>query len=424
LVPRNGAYLNSRQAADLLGISLRTLGNGNQTNDVTWGYTYDRESRLMSASNGTLTINYSYDGVGRLIERRASGSSTTTNRLYYADWQLIAEYDGNGTLQRKYVCGLGIDEPLRITTGGTNSYFHADGLTSVEEISDASGKLVERYSYDAYGAATFYNSSGALTNGSTVGNRLLFTSRDRDPDTGWYNHRHRYYNPALGRFAQPDPIRAKGGDLNLYRYCCSHPIDFKDPSGLCKDGSFWSDYWHNLSEDWFNNLSDGARGLLRSPWDLLTGIYNGAQGIGTFAGNLSGDPSGTWDSTINAFQNLPTTIPAALEQWASDPSAIGSTVGQIGIGVGAAKALSAAGETLSAGDKVSSAANAVEDWLGEGYTKVETGSGNLMFRSADGTKSIRFDLSGSEPHINVETWQPLENGGFKYTGNVHVYPKP
>ncbi len=49
----------------------------------------------------------------------------------------------------------------------------------------------------------FYSSSGALTNASAIANRLLFTSRDRDPDTGWYNNRHRYYNPNGGPVRQP-----------------------------------------------------------------------------------------------------------------------------------------------------------------------------------------------------------------------------
>ena len=146
----------------------------------------------------------------------------------------------------------------------------------------------------------FYSSSGALTNASAIANRLLFTSRDRDPDTGWYNNRHRYCNPNAGPVrAALDPIRARGGDLNLYRYCSSHPIDFKDSSGLCKDGSFWSDYWNNLSQDWFNNLSDGARGLLMSPVDLVSGIIGGVRGSGLMQATCRGIPGalGTRRST-------------------------------------------------------------------------------------------------------------------------------
>ncbi len=209
-------------------------GNGNQTNDAVWSYSYDRENRLVSATSASLAVNYSYDSLGRLIERRTSGATTTTNRLYYAGWQLVAEYNGADTLQRKYVYGPGIDEPIRMTTGSTNYYYHADGLGSVAQISDATGALVEQYTYDVYGTSTIYSGSGVVTNSSAIGNRLMFTARDHDPDTGWYNYRRRYYNPSTGRFVQPDPIGMFGGDVNLYRYCLNSCPNFTDPDGLVR----------------------------------------------------------------------------------------------------------------------------------------------------------------------------------------------
>jgi RHS repeat-associated protein len=156
--------------------------------------------------------------------------------MYYAGWQLIAEYDGAGALQRKYVYGPGIDEPVRMTLTASPLplayYFHADGLGSVTEISSAAGQLVERYRYDVYGTPTFQNASGAAIASSAIGNRLLFTARDRDPDTTWYNYRYRYYNPTLGRFPQPDPVGLAGRDVNLYRYVENNPSSLTDPLGL------------------------------------------------------------------------------------------------------------------------------------------------------------------------------------------------
>ena len=80
---------------------------------------------------------------------------------------------------------------------------------------------------------------------------------------------------------------------------------------------------------------------------------------------------------------------------------------------------------------VSRAASSVEEWLGQGYTKVQSETSDLVLRSADGTKQIRFDLSnphGLDPHINVETWQPRnlypEDGRFVPVDNIHVFPKP
>ena len=206
--------------------------NGNLTSDGVWSYTYDYENRLVQASNGTNTIAYTYDARGRLIERRSSGNSVTTNRMYYVGWQMIADYDGVGNMRRKYVYGVDIDEPVRMTGSGTNYYYHADALGSITEITGSTGALVESYTYDVYGAPTIYNSSGAVTNASAIGNRRFFTGRNRDGETGLYNLRNRCYSPTLGRFMQTDPSGLAGGDLNLYRYCGNNPVNSSDPMGL------------------------------------------------------------------------------------------------------------------------------------------------------------------------------------------------
>ena len=248
-------------------VSIGYDANGNQTNHNEWAMAYDRENRLASASSASLAVHYRYDALGRLVERVAGHS---TNRLYYAGWQLIAEYDGAGTLQRKYVYGPGIDEPLRMTAGGTNYYYHVDGLGSVTEVSDAAGNLIESYRYDVYGTPTFCNASGVATNASSIRNRLLFTGRDHDPDTGWYNYRHRHYHPALGRFVQPDPIGLAGKDVNLYRYVENNPLRWRDPSGLdhmnllSKTDPEWklvNDTW--LPDDRYTITAHGNVGRLR-----------------------------------------------------------------------------------------------------------------------------------------------------------------
>jgi RHS repeat-associated protein len=103
-------------------------------------------------------------------------------------------------------------------------------------MSDGSGLKAESYSYDVYGTPTFCNGSGVVTNVSAVGNRLLFTARDRDPDTGWHNYRHRYYNPTLGRFTQKDPVGVHGKEYNLYRYVANSPVRWVDATGQAMGG--------------------------------------------------------------------------------------------------------------------------------------------------------------------------------------------
>jgi len=152
-------------------------------------------------------------------------------------------------------------------SSGTSYYYHQDGLGSVTAITDSTGNLVESYRYDVYGTPTILAPDSRLLTSSAIGNRLLFTGRDRDPDTGWYNYRHRYYNPALGRFVQPDPIRTKSG-WNLYRYCRNNPVNASDPRGLC-ESNFWTLWGNSL-----NNTADAVQmsfgGLLNDLWSTIT----------------------------------------------------------------------------------------------------------------------------------------------------------
>ncbi|MBD0348895.1 MAG: RHS repeat-associated core domain-containing protein [Thermoleophilia bacterium] len=81
----------------------------------------------------------------------------------------------------------------------------------------------------------------------------------------WLDESTRYYDPALGRFTQPDPV--EGGSLNRYDYAGQDPInnvdlDGRDYRGACAEG--------------------GAIGFLAS-------VYTGT---GVFAGTVFGCVSG------------------------------------------------------------------------------------------------------------------------------------
>jgi len=198
--------------------------NGNLTDDGTYDYYYDCENRLMDVNdaNGQRVATYSYDYNGRRIYKTING--TITNYCYDGD-QVIAEYDANDTLLRKFVYGPGIDEPIMmidVTDSNAVYYYHFDGLGSVAALSDANGVLVESYSYDVFGEP---NTT------SSVGNPYMFTGRRYDTETGLYYYRARHYGPHIGRFLQPDPVGYEAG-FNLYTYVKNNPINKADPSGL------------------------------------------------------------------------------------------------------------------------------------------------------------------------------------------------
>lgn len=52
----------------------------------------------------------------------------------------------------------------------------------------------------------------------------------KDPETGLYYYRARYYDPKWGRFISEDPIRFAGG-MNFYAYAENNPVTYTYPFG-------------------------------------------------------------------------------------------------------------------------------------------------------------------------------------------------
>ena len=121
---------------------------------------------------------------------------TVVDHTLYDGDQLLAETDAAGALTATYVYGPGIDEPLQMTRGSVTTFYHPDGLGSIVALTNATGAVIERTRYDAFGAPD---------HASTLGNRFLFTGREYDQDTGLYFYRARSYDPRLGRFLSRDP---------------------------------------------------------------------------------------------------------------------------------------------------------------------------------------------------------------------------
>lgn len=65
----------------------------------------------------------------------------------------------------------------------------------------------------------------------------LFTSKERDAESGNDYFGARYYGSTMGRFLSPDPIiitpsrMAEPQRFNLYSYAVNNPLHFIDPTG-------------------------------------------------------------------------------------------------------------------------------------------------------------------------------------------------
>lgn len=207
--------------------------NGNLTSDQNGNtYVYDAQNRLVQETTKAGVIEtIAYDARNRVVSRMLNGLTTTT--YAYDGWNLLSEYDTYGVIDASYVQGSGDDEVLaRNPTIGATSYYIQDGNNNVTTLTDGSGAVQERYTYDVFGAPTIQNSAGTTLSASAFGNRFLFTGREYIAELGLYDYRNRVYSPSLGRFLQTDLIRFQGGDINIYRYVANNPVNLSDPEGL------------------------------------------------------------------------------------------------------------------------------------------------------------------------------------------------
>ncbi len=183
------------------------------------------------------------------------------------DWAWPDYYE-TLTETTRHLAGYGTEAQQPLDPNGDPNatwHLHGDLIRSTLLTTDVVGQAVTRVTYTAFGEPVAYVSGwqvggelpeglprwgyaggwgyqSGLTDGATgsggptdpFGSRGLITlcgpRTDLPPITlqhvGW-----RWYDPALGRFVQRDPIGI-GGGMNPYRYCLNDPLAMVDPEGL------------------------------------------------------------------------------------------------------------------------------------------------------------------------------------------------
>ncbi len=289
-------------------------GNGSGTLTCT----FDAWNRLtqVTDSNGNIIAQYQYDGTGRLVEELSNFTGTTPGTVTYSfyDGQNAVE-TRTGTAssaasslspQYQYVFAPGgsktpiLRDDFTTGTAYPRLYYTSDVNTNVTGLVDASGQVVERYVYSAYGVVTIYTSDWSSTLASSaVGNNTLYASMVLDPATGMFYDDARWYDASTSTFVSQDPAMA---DSNLYRYCGNDPLVETDPTGLdgtypftvggykakimWSEGAWWSigaGYWGQPSIRSGGGINEFSNGLATTA--TVWGHYTCNTIIGSFASN-------------------------------------------------------------------------------------------------------------------------------------------
>ena len=278
----------------------------NKTTSAVTQYTYDAEDKLTSASlpNGE-TAAFAYDPFGRRIEMRVG--TKIVHYVFDGDEE-FAEFDENNQLVRSYFNGQALDMPEGMIDGDfawpVEHFYYTDPLGTILAVGDDWGKIAATYRYQAYGQPVA--APGAL------GNPRLFTARNYDAETGLYYMRHRFYDPAAGRFLQRDPVAVLAA-LAPYAYADNDPVNTRDPLGLQPPGPGWWTSWNpnTFSSPWSYTArsiaTSGEIGGLRATSDAasaLRGVVYRSGGRWLFGNSASGVIGGAAASGQAGFASV------------------------------------------------------------------------------------------------------------------------
>jgi RHS repeat-associated protein len=211
--------------------------NGNQTSGLGRTISYTSFNKPSAITNGSSTLNFSHDIDHQRFKQQIAPEGTTT--LYFDAFGVHAELVTNATLQWKdyLMVGGALIGMRTVQSGGvTTRYFHTDNLGSIAVITDETGAVAERLSYDAWGKRRnptgADDPSGHITSQTTRG----FTGQEELDDVGLVHLNGRVYDPLIGRMMSADPFvpdPLNGQTWNRYSYVINNPLAFTDPNGYC-----------------------------------------------------------------------------------------------------------------------------------------------------------------------------------------------
>jgi RHS repeat-associated protein len=206
--------------------TLRDGPDGRQELDYT---AFDLPAELREGPDDapTRTTRFDYDVNNARIVRESDDGLTTT---YVGDLYREEHTAATDTTERIAVVMLPDGRALNVDLDESDPqdryrYEHIDHQGSVVALTDGAATKVEDRQYLAFGTPVPSHLEPV---------RAGFTGHEHDREQALINMRGRLYDPAIGRFLTPDPVRNRASTqaLNPYSYVLNAPLNLVDPSGF------------------------------------------------------------------------------------------------------------------------------------------------------------------------------------------------
>jgi len=221
----------------ITGFSYDAAGNVTSEPSPSVTFTYDGEECNTGYTGNGSGANYTCDGNHLRVQKVVTGTSAvTTVFVRLGGGQVIAEYDNGAAVAsptREYIYGNNL---LATVTGGTGG---AGGTIIYQQRDHLSARLFTDVNGNNVGEEGTYPFGEPWYNNSATKD-WVFTTYERDTETGNDYALTREYANTQGRFLSPDRLQGHVGDpqsWNRYSYVENDPINLTDPSGE----GFWKD---------------------------------------------------------------------------------------------------------------------------------------------------------------------------------------
>ena len=221
---------------------------------------------------------------------------------------VVGETNGNSVIVPIYDTNESVIGITRSSVAGTDTYYFLKNLQGdIIAITDASGTVIARYKYDAWGKVLSVTDANgnSITSPFDIANVNPFRYRGYyyDTETGLYYLQSRYYDPEVGRFLNADDIETvtctdSALECNTFAYCHNEPVKNTDPNGR------WIQYVVGAALGGILNvvfyvidcaIAKSKVSLCKALLNFLNGAFNGfiaAMGLGLIWQILAGIASG------------------------------------------------------------------------------------------------------------------------------------
>jgi RHS repeat-associated protein len=267
---------------------------------------------LIQQNSRQIALTY---GPDRSRFKRVDQNETGTTTTYYVAGGGHEVVESGTTVTHKtYIGGAAVVLEVTSTpTSSTTLYLLHDHLGSTDAVTDASGNVQTRYSFDAWGArrnVTWAAFTGGMPASlwQTAKTTRGYTGHEELDEVGLVHMNGRVYDPQLGRFLSADPFVQDGTDLqafNHYAYVRNNPLSLTDPSGF----SFLGGIFNAIGKFFtgvFKAVENAVKAILKN--SLIRAIiqiaacaFGGPIGCIAAAGGLTLGAGGTLDQALQAM---------------------------------------------------------------------------------------------------------------------------